>query len=373
MNVTSISTIARRKDPIPLPLTILSKAKETSINWLWEPYIPKAGTTMIVGDGGYGKSYMTYSLAADLSAGRALPGQAALPPQRIVLINAEDGIGPIMLPRIKALGGNLDNIAAYDTGFTVDKSMADRILASVREFDAAVLFLDPMVVYTGGEIDAFKANEVRSIMDRLTTIAREANIAVVGVHHVKKAFSPNAQHKSLGSVDFMNGVRSAVLVDISKSGTYYMKHVKHNWSKAGPTLAYGFTDDKFTWLGEMHLIEDAVDYTVSHTPRSKARAFIRATLKDGPIPSLKFMSLAKAEGFTERTINRAKKGLAFSVEKVDNGVRKWFWELEEKEMPRPETDTGTLEAFAGPQPLTISADLDNEVLEEAKRRLAGIA
>jgi hypothetical protein len=285
------------------------------------------------------------------------------------MISAEDGIGPIMLPRIEAQGGDLTMIAAYDEGFTLDANMARRVAVAAKEVDAAIVFLDPMVVYMGGEVDSFKANEVRSVMNRLTMIAKECNIAVVGVHHVKKAFSANAQHKSLGSVDFMNGVRSAVLVDVTKNGTYYMQHIKHNWSQAGKTLAYTVSEDKFSWLGEMHLIEGAVDVQVSHTPRGKARAFIKATLKDGPVPSLKFIQLARAEGFSEHTINRAKKGIAHSFEKVDNGVKKWFWELNEDEQPRPETDTPTLGVYAGADPLTITPSVPDEVVQEALRRL----
>jgi hypothetical protein len=369
MNVTSISTTTRKKEIIPLPFVRLSDVNPQPIKWLWKPYIPCAGVSMIVGDGGYGKSIMTCSITADLSAGRALPDQAALPPQRILMISAEDGLSQIMLPRIKAQGGDLSMIAAYDEGFSIDKNMADRIAAAVSEFDAAVVFLDPMVVYMGGEIDFFKANEVRSIMDRLTAIAREKNIAIVGVHHVRKAFAPTAQHRTLGSVDFINGVRSAMLVDITKRGTYYMQHIKHNWSKAGPSLAYNVVDDKFSWLGEMHLIEDAVDFQVSHTPRGKCRAFIKATLKNGPIPSLEFIKLARDEGFSERTINRAKKGIARSVEKVDNGVKKWFWELEEGQEPRPETDVPDLVQFAGAEPLTITPQVPQELVDEALRRL----
>lgn len=360
----------------PLPYVILSEVDPVPIDWLWKPYIPRGGVTMIVGDGGYGKSIMTCAIAADLSTGRPLPGQDAMPPQRILMISAEDGIGQIMLPRIKAQGGDLSMIAAYEEGFAINKSMADQIAAAAHQFDAAVVFLDPMVVYLGGEVDFFKANEVRSVMDRLTQIARKENIAIVGVHHVKKAFAATAQHRTLGSVDFINGVRSAVLVDITKTGTYYMQHIKHNWSKAGPSLAYAVTDDKFQWLGEMHLIADQVDYEVSHTPRGKARAFIIATLKDGPVPSLEFIKRARDEGFTERTINRAKKGIAHSMEQVKDGKKQWYWELNEECMPKPElldtTPSEQLAMIAGPEPVTIndSGDiLPQDVLDEAMERL----
>lgn len=318
-------------DITPIPYVILSQVEAKPINWLWNPYIPKGAATMIVGDGGYGKSYMTCAIAADLSAGRALPGQEALPPQKILMISAEDAILPVIKPRLEAMGADMDKIAVYDEGFTVNPNMTARILAAVKEFDAAIVFFDPMVVYLGGDIDIFKPNEVRSILTQLTSIAKKEDIAIVGVHHVKKAGGVG-QARSLGSVDLVNGVRSMVLVDITKSGTYFMSHVKSNWAKKGPQIAYDFNEERFNWLGEIEPMVDEV-HEISHTPRNKAKSFILAILKDGPVPSIEMIKRARDEGLSERTINRAKRGLAHSMERD----HKWYWELDEGMMPHPET------------------------------------
>lgn len=354
----------------PIPYTVMSEADATPVQWLWKPYIPKGALSMIMGDGGYGKSYMTCALAADLSAGRALPGQEPLPPQRILMISAEDGIGPIIKPRLELLGANMENIAAYDEGFTVNETMAKRILLAVKEYDAAIVFLDPMVVYVGGDTDIFKANEVRHILEQLNKIAKECNIAIVGVHHVKKAMTSNLQHKSLGSVDFVNGVRSTMFVDISKSGTYYMQHVKHNWSKKGDSLAYAFTDDRFEWLG---VIEPEVGdvHEISRTPRGKARSFLIAVLSNGPVPMLDVIKHGKDEGLSETTINRAKRGVCHSIRKEG----RWFYELDPGVAPLPPltntTANDALAQLAEQTPGLSIMSIEEELIAEAKRRLNG--
>ena len=352
-----------------LPYVVMSTVKPQPINWLWKPYIPRGAVTTIIGDGGYGKSFMTCSIAADLSAGRALPGQDAAHPQKVLMISAEDGIGQVMLPRLTALEANMENIAAYDEGFSLNPKMAEKIAKAVEQFDAAVVFLDPMVVYMGGEIDSHKANEVRSIMSMLTDIAKHKGIAIVAVHHVNKG-NAKGQHKSLGSVDFINSVRSTLLVDVSKTSTYYMSHVKHNWSGQGPTLAYSFTNDKFQWLGEYApQLGELYEVQLSHTPRGKAKAFLLNVLKDGPVLMTELMKFAKDQGFSERTLMTAKRGVCHSVRRSD---MKWEWELDEDPHPEAigqtaETLLSTMAQGAGPEP-RIESEMER-LMREAQAAL----
>lgn len=347
----------------PLEYTVLSTVKPTPINWLWKPYIPRAAMTTIIGDGGYGKSYMTCAIAASLSRGDMLPGQQ-IPkaPMKILMISAEDGIGPVIMPRLQALGANMDNIAAYDEGFTINPRMTQKILLAVEQFDAAVVFLDPMVVYLGGEVDFFKANEVRSTLTQLNHIAKAKDIAIVCVHHVKKG-PASGQHKSLGSVDFVNGVRSTLLVDVSKTGTYFMSHVKHNWSAAGPTLAYSFNQDKFHWMGEYEPGVGGEPFEVSKTPRGKARLFLLNVLKDGPVPMVKVLAFAKEQGMNETTLQRAKKGVCHS-RRMDDMT--WAWELDEGIEVHPEAigikPDEQLAAMAGLDPSVSIQDDEPEMV-----------
>jgi hypothetical protein len=315
----------------PFPYVHMNEVKRVPIEWIWYPYIPRKATSLIVGDGGYGKSFLTCAIAADLSAGRALPGQDALPPMKILIVNAEDSCGETLLPRLQSLDANLENIMAYEDGFTLNDKTIKKLFATIEECDVAIMFLDPMVVYLGGGMDINKANETRSILSELTAIAKERNIAVVGVHHVKKAQGGSQQHKSLGSVDFVNGVRSLLLVDISKTGQHYMAHAKSNWAAKGCTLAYSFTGDKFSWLGEYAPIVDQT-YEISKTPRGKARAFLIGALRDGPVRGIEVIKRGHDEELSEGTIQRAKRGVVKSFQKDGH----WWWELEPECMPHPE-------------------------------------
>ena len=316
----------------PLQTIKMSTVEPIQVNWVWYPYIPRKAFTLLYGDGGLGKSWMTCALAADLSAGKALPGQEALPPMRVLMINAEDGIGETVHPRLMALGANLENIYSSDEAFSLNEGRIKSIMAAINDLDVAIVFFDPMVVYTGGLVDSHKANEVRALTAMLTAIAKEKDIAIVGVHHINKASNMTHQHRVMGSVDWTNGCRSTLMAGTSKTGQHYMAHIKANWSKKGPAIAYAFTGDSFQWLGEYNNWSADGEQEICMTPRGAARAFLIATLRDGPVGAVEVLQKAHDEKLTEGTITRAKKGLVKSVFKEG----KWYWHLVDSASPHPE-------------------------------------
>lgn len=307
----------------------LTEVESVPINWLWKPYIPRAALTLLMGDGGYGKSWLTCSLAADLSKGRGLPGQEPLPPQKILMIGAEDGLSQVIKPKMEMLDAAMENIRASDKGFTLDASSMVHLVRHIREYDAAIVFLDPLVVYMGGRIDMFRANEARSMLTLLGTVAQDTNTAIVAVHHVRKSSEGATQHKVMGSADFVNGVRSTLLVDVSKGGQRYMAHVKSNWARNGATLAYNFGDQGFEWQGEYDNTPVQAP-EVSRTPRGAVQEWLREALRNGPVPAVEMQKQATAKGFTERTLARAKIGVI--VSKNVGGM--WVWALDPAEVAR---------------------------------------
>ncbi len=327
--------------PDPFKFQLLRDVKSVKVKWLWEPYIPKGALTLIMGDGGYGKSWMTCALAADLSAGRALPGQDPLPPQRVLMVSAEDGLSQVVKPKMEMLQANMDNIQASDQGFTLNGDAMVHLVRYIKDYDVAIAFFDPLVVYMGGKIDSYKANEVRGMMNMLAAVARDTETAIVAVHHVRKSSEGSAlQHKVLGSADFINGVRSGLLVDVSKGGQRYMAHVKSNWAANGATLAYSFGQNGFAWDGlyDGSLHDDTPQ--VSLRPRGQVAAWLKVQLRDGPVSAVEMLQRAGQENFSETTVQRAKKGIVKSY--ITKGV--WYWELEDGTMEQIQRE----EAYALP-------------------------
>lgn len=320
----------------------LSTVQAKPIQWLWHPYIPKGALTILAGDGGYGKSWMTCALAADLSQGRPLPGQEPLPPQRILMLSAEDDIGEVIRPKMDLLQANMGNIEIFDQGFILNEEIRDDLIEAIEKYDAAMVFLDPLVVYMGGKVDMFRANETRAVLNVLREVALRTKVAVVAVHHVRKSGEGSAQNKIMGSADFVNGARSTLLVDISKGGQRYMSHVKSNWAANGPTMAYRFGKQGFEWQGQYD-VGPAEVAEVSRTPRGEAGRWLREQLRDGPLPAAELIARAENAGFSERTLARAKVGVAKSM----NVGGMWVVGLEPAEMERIQVDEGRMNTPKG--------------------------
>lgn len=307
----------------------LIDVEREEVQWLWYPYIPAGKLTLLEGDPGQGKSWITCALAADLSAGRPLPGQTSpLPPQKILMLSAEDGLGDTIRPRIEAMKGNMENIYVSDDYFILDPQGVKDMEDLMRTTAATLVFMDPIVAYMGGKVDMHRANEVRGLMTALAEAGKRTGSAIVAVRHLRKAAGGKAIYSGIGSIDFTAAVRSVMQVQETKGGTKFMYHAKHNLTPKGNSLAYALIDNRFEWQGPLSE-EPEEPGKVSTKPKALALAetFLFDTLRDGPVSSLTIMERAAAQGIARATLERAKKGLATSSKGPDG----WVWNLQARE------------------------------------------
>jgi RecA-family ATPase len=70
--------------------TTASDIESRPVSWLFEPYLPLGTVTIIIGDGGEGKSFASLALAAAVTRGIPLFGAStALPPSDVIIQNAD--------------------------------------------------------------------------------------------------------------------------------------------------------------------------------------------------------------------------------------------------------------------------------------------
>lgn len=325
--------VVKKKPRKKIKVHLLSDIEPEEVNWLWYPYIPAGKLSIIEGDPGMGKSFITCALAADISQGRKLPGQKeALPPQKVLMLSAEDGLGDTVRPRIEAMNGDMTRIFVSDDYFILDKDGLEELEDLMKTVAATIVFMDPIVAYMGGKVDMHKANEVRALMTPLSEIAKTTGCAIVAVRHLRKGSNGKrgkAIYSGIGSIDFTAAVRSVMQVGESKGGTKFIFHAKHNLSPPGDTLAYEINDGKFQWQGTVDPA-DLQDFGKTNTkPRMQAIAeqFLFDFLKDGAKSAIAVYEAANAARIPKRTLDRAKKGIVHS-EKWEN---EWVWILDQAE------------------------------------------
>jgi hypothetical protein len=316
------------------------------IRWLWYPYIPAGKLTIIEGDPGIGKSWISCAIAKAVAGGEALPGQEGrplAPPQKVLLCSAEDNPADTIGPRLRAMGAHVENIFYVDQTFTLNKEGIRGLEETMRDAAATIVFIDPIVAYMGSKVDMNAANEVRDIMTPLAQAADRTGCAIVIVRHLRKAASDKAIYQGIGSIDFTAAVRSVLAVTYARDGkTKLIRHIKHNTTEAGPSLSFEiergtetldaegkpsgvWTSGAFKWGPVFAEDEYGPAKGINRTPKSSAKAqeFLVSFLKQGPKPALEVIRAAEAAGLSEATLKRAKQGLVVS----DKELNQWVWRL----------------------------------------------
>ena len=115
------------------------------IIWTWYPFLPQGSATLLIGDGGSGKSFATCALAAAISTGRPLPGmETAMPPSDVIIQNTENGWSTVIKPRLEMLGADCSHIHFIDDSEKRLTLTDSRIEAAIRKHNAKLLVLDSL-------------------------------------------------------------------------------------------------------------------------------------------------------------------------------------------------------------------------------------
>ncbi len=297
--------------------------------------------TAIAGDGGIGKSYLTTAIAANVSRGWPLPGDAEpFGPADVALASFEDGAGDTIRPRLDLLGADLERVHLIEGvaaegahgPFTADSVAA--LGAYLAEHpEVRLLVIDPVSAWVGA-VDEHRNNEVRGALEGLRVLADRHDLAVMLVMHLTKASAGKALHRLSGSGAYGQLVRSALLaaIDPDDDAKAAVAHIKHNLTGRQPTLGYQVDAGGFFWLGERDDLDGEQlaghDTDGERSGRDEAESFLVDMLADGPMPAKEVRRLAEEAGVAERTLMRAKKRLG--VQSTKAGLAgAWSWSLPE--------------------------------------------
>ncbi len=195
---------------------------EKPIEWLWPGVIPRAMLTMVVGEGGVGKSTLLLDIAARVTLGLPFPDRIdqIMAPGRVGIMSAEDDPERMLKPRCRLAGADprlINTIYGPPAG---DESgpptwlMLDQHMLKLEQYlrmptpaPWRLLIIDPITSYLGA-VDMNENSAVRVLLARLGIIASVHNMAVVIVNHTNKAIGQNsAVRRALGSVAFSDAAR----------------------------------------------------------------------------------------------------------------------------------------------------------------------
>lgn len=350
----------------------LTDVKPTPTKWLWPGKIALGRVTLLASDPGFGKSLVTLDIAARISTGATWPDAAKaerggrkaedpasglpqsplrLPPSSVLLLTSEDDLADTVRPRLEALGADCNKILAIshvpgENPNDVPRAFAlNRDLARLRNLlgaipDCRLLIIDPISAFLDGTNEHGNA-DVRTLLTALTTIAREREVAVLVVSHLRKKEGA-AIHRTMGSLAFIATARAAWVIckDPEDPHKRLFLPLKNNLAPTACGLAFAIEPNVTSGTPTVRWSPDPVETTPDcvialgrtggrpDDERQYAIDWLRERLSNGPKPAIDIRNEADMHGITYGTLRRAFRHL--KAEAVRHGIlpfATWHWRL----------------------------------------------
>ncbi|MEM1108933.1 MAG: AAA family ATPase [Planctomycetota bacterium] len=223
-------------------VTKLSSVQPTSVRWLWPDRLALGKLTLLAGDPGLGKSYLTLDLAARVSSGTPFPGTpesaneprggggsyrsfrgANRKPHKVILLSAEDDPADTIRPRLDAAGADCDNILLMRGIQMANQERSVNLREDIKHLrhlveslagECRLIVIDPISAYLGDD-EGHSNTKVRNMLAPLAKLAQDFGVAVLAVTHLNKgggAGPTNAIYRTMGSLAFTAAARTVHLV-----------------------------------------------------------------------------------------------------------------------------------------------------------------
>ena len=317
-----------------VPMLCYEDIKQTSVEWLWFPYIPFGKLTIIQGNPGEGKTYFAMMLTAACTNRKLFPNMEDIEPFNVIYQTAEDGMGDTIKPRLIEAGADLSRVMVIDDTEEALTLSDDRIEKAVRQNRVRLVIIDPVQAFIGADVDMNRANEVRPVFRKLGMIAEKTGCAIVLIGHLNKSSGTQSAYRGLGSIDIMAAVRSLIFIGKVRKDptTRVLIHEKSSLAPPGETMAFKLGDEEgFRWVGAYEISADELldgkEGKATETKLERGAKLIRELLADKKEISIRELDeKAKEQGISGRTMrdvrSRMKNELEYQVnEKQENSIR----------------------------------------------------
>ncbi|GHU58389.1 hypothetical protein AGMMS49975_24940 [Clostridia bacterium] len=306
--------------------TTVADIESRPVDWLFKPYIPMGTVSILIGDGGEGKSFAALALAAAVTRGTPLFGEStALPPSDVIIQNAENALPFVIKPRLDMLGADCSRVHCINDNGKLLTLTDSRIEAAICKHRAVLTILDPIQSFLGESFSMNRAESVRPMLTHLERVAERTKSAVLLIGHISKG-RRKAQHRGLGSVDIINSIPSALCLGKAEGldrDTRAIAALKNNFAELGATQLFRLNKaDGFQWLGESEVTpEDIMNFSAAKQREDKNKTdeaveFLTDLLADAAAPAKEAIELAAEMGISKRTLERARAAIGVKAKQI---------------------------------------------------------
>jgi RecA-family ATPase len=334
----------------------MSELRPSPVTWLWPNRIPRGKVTLLAGDPGVGKSFITCDIAARITLGGALGGDwpdgptPLRAPGDVVFLSAEDDPADTIVPRLLAAGADLRRVRfAEGIDRPEERSMGlvelDRDCGAVARMLRScerprLIVIDPISAYLG-RADGNSNTEVRAVLAGLARVAADTGAGVLCVTHLSKgggaAQGAKVVYRAMGSLAFTAAARMVWYVSRlpADPDVRAMTLVKSNICAPGRgltfTVAQGEQGPTLRWLStDFEMAADEIEESAAEGGALREAAeLLREVLSQGPVPAGEAIAQAVSAGISEATLKRARRSIGVRAVRAPGSdpSRPWMWTL----------------------------------------------
>lgn len=221
------------------------------VRWLYRGRIPAGMVTLLAGREGIGKSTVALDLAARLTQG-TLDGRYEGRPQSIAVCATEDSWEHTIVPRLRAVGADLDrvfHIAVQDDDGAERAIVAPqdtrRMEKAFLTLRPALMLIDPLMAVLDGKVDTHKQAEVQQALEPIVRMCNRLDMSILALIHVNKSNGTDPLNNIMGSKAFATLPRSVLYCIEEDSGEFMFCHVKCNVGPKMPSIRYRLAAVRF--------------------------------------------------------------------------------------------------------------------------------
>lgn len=303
-------------------LVSMDDVEEIEIEWLVKEYIPKGQITLLAGDGGSGKTSVVCQIVASVSSGKScfmledtiFTNIERQEPQTVLFFSAEDSMQHVLKKRLRLNGAVMENIKSIDPSDDRFERLKfdDPFLGElIKEHRPALVIFDPIQSFIPWKADLSKRNQVRQSLTNLIKYGEKYGCTFLIIVHTNKQSNVWGRKRIADTADLWDAARSVLIAgETGEDNIRYISHEKCNYGPTGETVLFSIEGGavKFNgYSGKKDREYVNARFTIQRDiKREAAKDFILGYLENGAVKVKDLDVAAKAAGYSDTGIKRAK-------------------------------------------------------------------
>ena len=296
--------------------------EEEPVDWLVPNYIPSGQISLLVGDGGQGKTSVWCNLVAGITSGGKTifdtdnPFDDKREGRKCMFFSSEDSVPKVLKQRLRRAGADESKVLFVDLtdkDFDLIKFDAPELEELIAENRPALCIFDPLQSFIPATVQMGSRNAMRQCMSPLIALGEKYGTAFLIVMHTNKKLGVSGRTRCADSADIWDIARSVLIVGHTGEGdVHYLSHEKSNYAQLEETILYSIENGRTVYKGtsdkkDRDYVADNSAVMRTSPARQEAKEVIMSILSDGEAHRVTDLdNTVKSSGVSFSTLKRAK-------------------------------------------------------------------